>query len=155
MAMRFMVVCKQSLLLRAFIDLISYDPGIVSRITKRANHHGLRIISVNRRGYPGSSSFSEAELRVINEGTATERETFILQEGVLYCRLIDRLIEELSLPKEHGLTVAGWSMGNIFTLALMTAVARLPEDASAKLKAYVRRVLLWGMYLVLLEGVQS
>ena len=53
--------------------------------------------------------------------------------GFLIARFVDRLTQSLSLSKKCGVTVAGWSLGNIFTIA-MSKVARGAEWVSSYYK---------------------
>lgn len=122
--------------------------GAFSKISPLAASHGLRIICVNRREYPGSSPFSAEELKVMNEGCNVERAKLLNEQGILLCLLLDRLIETLSLPKEGGITISSWSMGCIFAIAMLTAINNLPEDVGERLKGHVHKLLLWGTRII-------
>ncbi|KAF8871426.1 hypothetical protein CPB84DRAFT_1692242 [Gymnopilus junonius] len=123
-------------------DVDSMKPGTFSRISSAAPSHGLRIICVNRREYPGTSPYSPEELKIINEGSISERAKFMFEQGIHLCLLVDRLIDILSLPK-GGITITGWSLGTIFTIAMMTAINDLPEDTRERLKVHVHKLIIW------------
>ena len=53
--------------------------------------------------------------------------------GFLIAHFVDRLTQSLSLSKKCGVTVAGWSLGNIFTIA-MSKAARGAEWVSSYYK---------------------
>ena len=59
---------------------------------------------------------------------------------------MDHIIKECNLSKEGGISLVGWSMGNIFLLALVAAIVdeNMDEDIRANLQQYVRSILLWG-----------
>ncbi|KAF8875090.1 Alpha/Beta hydrolase protein [Gymnopilus junonius] len=119
-----------------------FHSGTFSRISSAAPSHGLRIICVNRREYPGTSPYSPEELKIINEGSSSERAKFMLEQGIHLCLLVDRLVDTLSLPK-GGITITGWSLGTIFAIAMMTAINDLPEDTRERLKAHVHKLIIW------------
>jgi hypothetical protein len=62
---------------------------------------------------------------------------------------LDRIIQTLCLPKAGGLTVVGWSLGNIFALALRACIGHLPVDTRERLKSYTRSFILWGEFFLL------
>ena len=60
---------------------------------------------------------------------------------------VDRLIQSLSLPMKGGVTVAGWSLGNIFTIAMRASIDDLSDDTKQRLKAYTRGFIIFGLFL--------
>lgn len=123
--------------------------GIFQRTLPIASAHSLRVICVNRREYPGSSPYTAEELRVIAHGCDAERKEFLHQEGILFALFIDGLIQQLSLPKEGGVAVAGWSLGTVLSFGVLSSIHDLPEDTQGRLKTYIRSFILWGSFSVL------
>ena len=105
------------------------------------------MICLSRREYRGSSPYTDEELRTINHGSEEERAKFLQEQGVLIALFVDGIIQTLSLPKAGGLTVVGWSMGNVFTLALRACISDLPADTQERLKSYSRSFIVWGTIL--------
>jgi pimeloyl-ACP methyl ester carboxylesterase len=116
--------------------------GIFQRLNPLAQPNSLRIISVNRRCYPGSSGYSAEELAVFNEGTDAERASLLEQQGRDLALFVDGLITELSLPRKGGIALIGWSMGTIFLLSLIASVGTLPADTRDRLASFVHTVVL-------------
>ena len=63
---------------------------------------------------------------------------FLYDQGVLIALFVDGIIQTLSIAKAGGLAVIGWSMGNVFTLALRACIGDLPEDTRHRLKLHMR-----------------
>ena len=60
---------------------------------------------------------------------------------------VDRLIQTLLLPEKGGVIVAGWSIGNVFTIAMRASIDSLPDDIQQRLKAYTRGFIIYGLSL--------
>ena len=122
-------------------------PGVFKRILPLASSHSLRVICLSRREYEGSTPYSADELKTIHHGSDTERADFLHNEGILLALFVDGLIQSLSLPKAGGVTVAGWSLGTVFTIAMRTSINDLPDSTKQRLKAYTRGFIIFGMSL--------
>ena len=123
------------------------SPGVFKRILPLAISHSLRVICLSRREYEGSTPYSADELKTIHEGSDAERTDFLHNQGILMALFVDRLIQTLSLPKSGGVTVVGWSLGNIFTIAMRASIDDLPDDTKQRLKAYTRGFIIFGLFL--------
>ncbi|KAF8974274.1 Alpha/Beta hydrolase protein [Flammula alnicola] len=121
----------------------TFHSGIFKLLLPLAAAHSLRLICVSRREYEGSTPYSAEELKVINHGSDEERAKLLQDQGVLLALFVDSLIQKLSLPQAGGVAVAGWSMGNIFSLAFLASIDVLPEETKERLKAYMRAFILW------------
>lgn len=120
--------------------------GVFQRLTSHAaSSRTTRIICVNRRGYPGSTPYTANELKVLHHGSDDERLAFLQEEGFLLGLFIDGLITTHSLPKQGGVSIAGWSMGSIYTLALRSALVYFPHHIRLRLKAYLKSFIIWGL----------
>jgi len=101
------------------------------------------VICLTRRDYPGSSPYTDEEIRIIRHGSHDERAKFLNDQGVLIALFVDGIIQTLSLAKAGGLAVIGWSLGNLFTLALRACIGDLPVDTRHRLKSHMRSFILW------------
>ena len=122
-------------------------PGVFKRILPLATSHSLRVICLSRREYEGSTPYSTDELNVIHHGSEAELADFMQAQGVLVALFVDRLIQTLLLPKKGGVIVAGWSLGNVFTIAMRASIDNLPDDTQQRLKAYTRGFIIYGLSL--------
>ena len=68
-------------------------------------------------------------------------------QGILMALFVDGLIQSLSLPKKGGVTVAGWSLGNVFSIAMRASIddSSLPDEIKQRLKAYTRGFIIFGL----------
>jgi hypothetical protein len=105
------------------------------------------VICLSRREYEGSTPYSTDELKAIHHGSDAERIDFFHNQGILMALFVDGLIQSLSLPKKGGVTVAGWCLGNVFTIAMRASIDDLPDDTKQRLKAYTRGFIMFGLFL--------
>jgi hypothetical protein len=107
----------------------------------------VRVICLSRREYEGSTPYSTDDVKGILHGSDKKRADFLQDQGVLLALFVDRLIQTLLLPKKGGVIVAGWSLGNIFTIAMRASINDLPDDTKQRLKAYTRGFIIYGLPL--------
>ncbi|EJD46967.1 hypothetical protein AURDEDRAFT_164028 [Auricularia subglabra TFB-10046 SS5] len=100
---------------------------------------GLRLVALNRRGYPGTSPYTAAELDMMSSDHAEFRRT----QGLGLARAIIHIADELDLP-EGRLGVLAWSAGTWFLLAMLSAIddARMSTRERARLGQLVGRAIL-------------
>ncbi|KAF9003009.1 Alpha/Beta hydrolase protein [Cyathus striatus] len=111
--------------------------GLFQKLNPLTLAKGLRLICLNRREYPGSTSFTEEELKRLNDGSEPERADMIAQQGADYALFVDGVIKECALPKDGGVILTGYSLGNIFLLSILASITSLPVDTQNRLKEYV------------------
>jgi len=121
-----------------FVHGHTFHTGVFKRILSFASSHSLRVICLSRREYEGSTPYSTDELKAVHQGSDAERADFLHNQGILVALFVDGLIQSLSLPKKGGVTVVGWSLGNVFTIAMRASIDDLPDDTKQRLKAYTR-----------------
>ncbi|KAJ7916277.1 hypothetical protein B0H13DRAFT_2323552 [Mycena leptocephala] len=107
----------------------TFHSGTFQRLNPLVEPNSLRIISVNRREYPGSSPYSPEELAAFMEGTDSVRASLLEQQGRDLAMFLDGLIKELCIPQTGGVALIGWSMGTLFLLALISLLRRCPPPA--------------------------
>jgi len=125
---------------------------IYKRIMALAPAHNLRIIAINRRGYPGSTPFSESESAIFASGTDQEKANLLQQLGIEINVFIYNFIRKFGLPalsedtREGGFAVMGWSLGTIFAIETVAVWDALPEEVARRLKNEMRGLILHGMF---------
>ena len=127
--------------------IYTLSPGVFKQLLPLARSHSLRVICLSRREYAGSTPYSADELKTIHHGSDAERTNFLNNEGILIALFIDGIIQSLSLPKKGGVTVAGWSLGNLFTIAMRASIDDLPDNTKQRLKEYTRGFVVFGLSL--------
>ena len=126
---------------------ISHSQGVFKKILPLTSSHSLRVICLSRREYEGSTPYSADELKTIHHGSDAECADFFYNEGIFLALFIAGLIQSLSLPTKGGVTVAGWSLGNTFVIAMRASINDLPDDTKQRLKAYIRGFIIFGLSL--------
>ena len=123
--------------------------GVFSRLLPLAKQFNVRIVLINRRGYPGSIPFEEVELRQLSSiKSNASNALFILEDHMkerakeLHDFLADFVHSE-KISVAGGLVVAGWSFGSAWITGL---IAHSPEisDRNIRLTPYIRRLVLYG-----------
>ncbi|KAH9887036.1 hypothetical protein C8Q73DRAFT_714415 [Cubamyces lactineus] len=135
--------------------------GTFVKLRPLSAKHNTRIILVNRRDYPGSEPFTEAERESLppvslltEEGTATGKptaleslKTFMKERARELYDLLVQLVKTGDVPavdrknNKGGIVVAGWSFGTSWMTALLANVMAFPVE-DIKLSDYMRRVVL-------------
>lgn len=116
--------------------------GIFQRLLPVAHQHSHRMIAINRREYPNSTSYTSAELSIFAQGSNEERSRLLLGEGTHLALLLDGLVQSLSLPPN--IVIIGWSLGTIFTLSMLASITSLSPSVQARLRGSVKKMIMWG-----------
>lgn len=115
-----------------------------------ATERGMRLVRINLRDYPGSTPLSKDA-----PGTAEE---IIASMGQELAAFLAWFIEAEHLPEislttsadgketdlKGGLSILGWSMGNIPALSLLGNLDKLPTTGRDLLGKYVRSYIMLG-----------
>ena len=83
-------------------------------------------------------------MKTVRHGSEAERANFFHNEGILIALFVDEIIQSLSLPKKGGVTVVGWSLGNVYTIAMRASINDLPDNTKERLKEYTRGFIVFG-----------
>ncbi|KAF9484137.1 alpha/beta-hydrolase [Pholiota conissans] len=117
---------------------LCFNSEIFGRLSPLAKAHGLRIISVARRGYLSSTPYTPDEKEVLYNGSVEQQSIFLHSQGVLLALFVDAVIQKYSISEAGGIAILGWSMGNIFAMAMLAAVHTLPPDVKERLQRHLR-----------------
>ncbi|KAJ7716226.1 Alpha/Beta hydrolase protein [Mycena maculata] len=116
-----------------------------ARVHEYAHEHNMRTIVCNRRGYRGSTKYTDDELADIQAG----RKIFQDRLAVQTAWLLKYLVEEENTPKVTpdgaggGCILMGWSWGNATVLALLADPAVIPRQVYQTIKPYLRSLVLY------------
>lgn len=115
--------------------------------------NNLRFIIVNRRGYPGSTPCTDAELDdIVNRSKAA-----IDCWAIMTAHFVKYVVDNLAIPKisldrkTGGIVVAGWSIGSVFALSLLSDFEIYSKDLSSALEDNVKDVVVIGKFFLALE----
>ncbi|KAF8529854.1 Alpha/Beta hydrolase protein [Gautieria morchelliformis] len=152
---------------------LGYNSHIFHRLHRIAAASHVRLVTLNRRGYAGSTPFSEAETLPIDPSTvsistedgtasATTRSnrvlsghymTFMQQRGAEMARFLVWFIENERIPPRSdcntesrasgGISLLGWSLGNATTLSMLAFASTFDPGLMKKLEPYLRKVIIF------------
>ncbi|EJF62060.1 hypothetical protein DICSQDRAFT_169637 [Dichomitus squalens LYAD-421 SS1] len=137
----------------------NWHSGTFSKVIPLASINNTRLILVNRRGYPGSTPFTDEELATIPKLTPDANEDTLedaREELGLFMRdrarevydLLEDIVRQDNIPPAQpekntgGIILAGWSFGALWMNALMAYVSSFPVN-DVELSKYVRRVVIF------------
>ncbi|KAG6917598.1 hypothetical protein DXG01_001827 [Tephrocybe rancida] len=109
-----------------------------------AHEFNLRTILWNRREYPGSTKYTDAEVDDLNNG----RKIFLNRLAILVGDFIKQFVEKESVPKissdrkSGGFAILGWSMGTATAMPLFSDPTLFSEDSYDLLEMYVKDLVL-------------
>ena len=125
---------------------------IFTPLLPHAHKQNARVVTVNRRDYPGSTPLSPQELNVLNSGTDEQKAEYLKERGVEFATFFDTFAEGNTLSpispdgSSGGFAVLGWSLGCTFALASIAAVDALPAHVQERWKTRMRSLILQGMF---------
>lgn len=137
-------------------------PGIFAKLLPLAPAYNVRVILVNRRDYPGSAPFTEAERALLPsqpigptedaDALAAAKENvqeFMQAQARELYDFLEILVESGDVPAADrknntgGMVVAGWSMGAAWMTALLAHAPSFPTR-EVNLAHYLQRAVFLG-----------
>ncbi|KAH0581827.1 hypothetical protein J132_09537 [Termitomyces sp. J132] len=109
-----------------------------------AHKCNLRTVIWNRRDYPGSTEYTDAEIDDLNNG----RKVFLDRLGIQVADFLKRYIENESVPKvsadrkNGGFAIMGWSMGTATAMPLFSDPSLISSELYVLLEQYVKDLIL-------------
>ncbi|KXN81409.1 hypothetical protein AN958_04729 [Leucoagaricus sp. SymC.cos] len=126
-----------------------FNGGIFALVQEKAKQTNVRIVTITRRNYRGSTPFTEAELRVINSGTDEEKTAFMTRRGVEILVFIYKFLVENKIPLQvpedgipGGVAIAGWSLGVAEVLAAIASITSADPDIQAHLAPLIHTLII-------------
>ncbi|KLO13272.1 hypothetical protein SCHPADRAFT_890150 [Schizopora paradoxa] len=125
----------------------AFSKDIFRKLLPLAGHHYLRIVLLNRRGYPGSKPLTEEELRLIDGPEEQGHEQYFgAQAQELADFLVDFAVKQ-HLPTASGdsggIALMGWSAGNACTLSLLSQPQAIDESTRKALEPFLRTMVIF------------
>lgn len=124
---------------------------IFSRVAAKANESGVRVVLVNRRGYPGTAPFTEEEKvqhaalqeRTPEGGKATR--DFFRYRAREILEILEKFIVEEKIAKEGGVILSAWSLGTLTLNAFLTYAPTLPVG-KVDVVSYIKFAIPYGKH---------
>jgi hypothetical protein len=151
MELRFTVVSCTSPAITISSTLRYGTLAVFRRILPFTQKRNLRIILLNRRDYPGSSPYSDEDLKKCSPTSDAETaESFYRTVGEEYVTFMAWLVDHANIPpissdgKKGGIALMAWSAGNAYTIPVLAFADKYPEKLREKLDPYFRKLVLFG-----------
>ncbi|KAF5334567.1 hypothetical protein D9758_015783 [Tetrapyrgos nigripes] len=121
------------------------------KLPQVAHSFNLRTVVASRRGYPGSTSYTEDELEDLNQG----RKAHLDKLGSLVGSFVEKFIDENEnsesgpIPKigeegrTGGIAITGWSSGAITAMSMFADPALVSGRAYSLLQKYVKDLVIY------------
>ena len=131
-----------------------------------AKQYDARLVLVNRRDYYGSSRYDAGDRIAIQSAIdatnpkagLTVLDDFMKDRARELYNLLVEFAGNNTIPKAQrkdstgGIIIVGWSLGTLWMTALLANIATFPV-ADIRLGDYVRRVILYGVFLCRHRGI--
>ncbi|KAA1467614.1 hypothetical protein DENSPDRAFT_901581 [Dentipellis sp. KUC8613] len=130
-----------------FVHGTAFNGAIFRRMFQYAAEHKLRLVTINRREYPGSTPLSEDELRAAAGTDIEAGRDFFLRRSIEIARFLAWFIQTERIPpicskdgqrETGGFILLGWSSGWVYVAPLIADAATLPADLVQALEPYFR-----------------
>ncbi|KAL5521136.1 hypothetical protein ACEPAG_9058 [Sanghuangporus baumii] len=130
----------------------SYNSRTFIRLFPLAPSYNLRIIAINRRDYTDSTQLSDSDLALLFSSNTENHKQFLRSRGLEIARFLAWVIDELKIPlqesqrdgaRDGGLTLLGWSLGSITTLAFLRHLPSFPKELVDKLAPYLKTFIIY------------
>jgi hypothetical protein len=129
-------------------QILTAGPDTFQKVLPFAPKDNIRIISVNRRDYTGSTKYTDDDIKDLNEGKAS----FMARLGAEVAHLLIWLAEAQKVPKisadgkTGGISIMGWSTGDATPMAILGYPEFIGKEAYTKLEPYFRQLISYGMF---------
>ncbi|KAK7025984.1 hypothetical protein VNI00_015814 [Paramarasmius palmivorus] len=104
--------------------------------------NNIRMVAMNRRGYRGSTPYTDAEIEGFKKGTKGS----LNRVGLVIISFLKTFIEREKIPRAAsggGVVVMGWSTGVTFTLSLFSDLDSLDSETRSLLEEYLKHLILY------------
>lgn len=111
----------------------------------------MRLVTVNRRDYPGSTPLSETEREQLDKISelqdkdlaAKDLREYMKNEAKKVYDFLVKYVSEEDIPVEGGIIIAGWSFGMATILGLLSNIEGFSAN-EVELRAYIKHAVLYG-----------
>lgn len=127
-------------------------PGNFQRLIPYAAKHNVRIVSINRRDYPGAEPYTDEERAQLKSagGSPQGREIllgYMADRAKELHEFLVKFITSEGIPpadgNKGGIVLVAWSFGGTWLTAWLANLSKMPVN-DVELGEYVRRTVLYG-----------
>jgi len=123
-----------------FLHGSAFNAKNFDRVHTHAAANNMRVIALQRRNYPGSSPYTEAEIVEMKNGSKSILDGFAISMAYF----INYLAHNLSIPKvsqdrkSGGVALVSWSMAALVAMPLFSDLEVIPSELHPVLEDYVK-----------------
>ncbi|KAG6827753.1 hypothetical protein H0H92_010575 [Tricholoma furcatifolium] len=124
---------------------LTFNAESFEKLHDLAHDFNLRTLVLNRRGYPGSSQYTDAEMDDLHHGRKVFLDRLAIQLGDFIRQFIENNpdVPKVSLDrKSGGFAIMGWSIGGATAMPLFSDPSLFNEELYGLLEIYVRVLIL-------------
>ncbi|KAJ8094948.1 hypothetical protein PM082_010164 [Marasmius tenuissimus] len=135
-----------------------FSGAVFKKLLPLCNAANIRFVAINRRGYPGSTALSDADIAAFNNDPSNplsdaEKEQkkldFLKARGSEFLAFVDVFIRQNQLPPisavdgdskklRGGIAFLGWSLGHSVTFPALANLEHEPKEVQARMAEYLR-----------------
>ena len=108
----------------------------------------MRVVSLARRDYEGSTLFTDEELSQLRGSDKTFHLQFLRERGYEVARFLIALADRHELPMKTdtggGITLMGWSLGISIMNAFIYFFSTYPKGLQDRLRKYLKSLVAYG-----------
>jgi len=129
-----------------------YQSTVFQRLLPQAKKYGVRLVALTQRNFPGSSPFTEEELKSLTSSDNAVRADAIQAVGREIATFMAAFVEKHNIPpttkKADGTTFGGisilcWSASNILIFSLLVRPDKLPARTIQVLNTHLRSAVIF------------
>ncbi|KAL0570678.1 hypothetical protein V5O48_011285 [Marasmius crinis-equi] len=138
-----------------------FNGAVFKKLLPLCSQANIRFVAINRRGYPGSSDLTDAEMEALNPDPSGSAEGDIEKEknrldylrarGSEFLKFVNTFVQKQKLPpisevevekgvtkKCGGIAFMGWSLGHSVTFAALANLEHEPKELQTMLATHLR-----------------
>ena len=119
-----------------------------------ASDRNIRFVSVNRRGYGGSTPIPNEEIDALEDGSDDVREAYFKARGMEFAGFVEAFVKAGRIPpvtetpddkdQEGGIVFLPWSAGHALVVSALANIGHLSPETQDIFARYVRAVIMLG-----------
>jgi pimeloyl-ACP methyl ester carboxylesterase len=122
---------------------------VFSKLSTLLHTIGVRVVSIQRRNYAGSTPLTAAELAIAEGGTDEEKAALDDHLDRELVELVNWFIERHDLSPITsdgfgGVALLGWSMGAAYALGFAAVLKNAPAALQERISQYLRGIFVLG-----------
>ncbi|EPQ60079.1 hypothetical protein GLOTRDRAFT_31344 [Gloeophyllum trabeum ATCC 11539] len=117
-----------------------FHSAIFRRLHPHALHHNLRIVALNRRGYPSSTPYTHSELEALRGQDKDAQATRLRALALQIASFVHWFVQTEKIGQA---AVLAWSAGNVFALAMLAHAHTFPPEIAGTIEQHCRCIILY------------